>query len=145
MSTKDGAGVRFIQAFARNSAESNISELVGQFAESFLFAGPTGNQWVRACDFALALPKRKQVFEQFGHRLTELIDVQEMWLGERYVLVRSRWRFTFERSGQAVESLENESSFLVDAGAEPFRILVYVAHKDILELLQERTTAASTA
>lgn len=145
METTDGAGVRFIQAFARNNSESNISELVGQFADSFLFAGPTANQWVRACDFALALPRRKQIFEQLGHRSTELTDVQEQWLGERYVLVRSRWRFTFERSGQAVESLENESSFLVDAGAGPFRILVYVAHKDILEILQGRAATSSNA
>ena len=138
MELKEGAGVRFMQTFARNSAEGNGAELVAQFADSFLYAGPAGNKWVRAGDFALALPKRKQVFEQAGHRSTELIDAQEFWLGERYVLVRTRWRFAFELPPSAPYTLDTESSFLVDAGAEPFRILVYVAHQDIVEMMRER-------
>lgn len=145
MDTRNSAGARFIHSFARNSAEGNIPELIRQFADSFLYAGPSGNHWMRAGDFALALPKRKQLFDQFGHRSTELIDVEEIWLGDRYVLVRSRWRFVFDRLGDAPGSLVNESTFLVDAGEEPFRILVYVAHRDLLEVLEENAPAASKA
>lgn len=145
METKDGKGARFIQRFAQNSAEGNAHELIRQFADSFLYAGPAGNQWMRASDFALALPKRKHRFEELGHRSTELIEAQEIWLGDRYVLVRSRWRFVFERLGQAVENLDTESNFLVDTGAEPFRILVYVSQLDPLEVLRERAVASSSA
>ena len=137
MGTKNGAGVRFIQTFARNSTEGNASELIAQFAESFLYAGPAGSQWVRGSDFALALPKRKQIFEQFGHRSTELSDAQEQWLGDRYVLIRTRWRFTFAPASSAPYMLDTQSDFLVDAGAEAFRILVYVAHQDIVETLRQ--------
>lgn len=66
------------------------------------------------------------LFEKFGHRSMELIEAEEMWLGNRYVLVRSWWRFAFERLGRAAESLENESSFLVDANVEPLSMLVDV-------------------
>ncbi|HEX8712870.1 MAG TPA: hypothetical protein VF730_13415 [Terracidiphilus sp.] len=137
MHKRDGAAVRFIQAFARNSAEGNFVELVAQFAESFLFAGTQGSQWVRASDFAMALPKRKQIFAGFGHKSTELADAQEKWLDTRYALVRTRWRFSFDRGQNGPETLETESSFVVDAGAEPFRILVYMPHHDIVEMLRQ--------
>ncbi|HEV2134390.1 MAG TPA: hypothetical protein VGR47_09005 [Terracidiphilus sp.] len=141
MELKNGAGVRFIEAFARNSADGCIAELITQFCEQFLYAGPAGSQWVGAGDFALALPKRKQIFEQAGHRSTELAGAQELWLGERYVLVRTRWRFAFELDTKAPYTLETESDFVVDAGAEPFRILVYLAHQDIVEMLRRRIPA----
>jgi hypothetical protein len=139
MELKNGAGVRFIQTFARNNAEGNSAELIAQFAEGFLYAGPAGSQWVCADEFALALSKRKQVFEEAGHRSTELADAQELWLGDRYVLVRTRWRFAFELEGDAPYTLDTESSFVVDAGAEPFRILVYLAQQDIVEMLMRRS------
>ena len=107
MRTRDGAAARFIEDFARNSREGKGAELIAQLGESFLFAGAQGCQWVRAGDFALALPKRKEIFEAAGHRWTELVDAEETWLGERYALVRTRWRFVFER---APESMETESS-----------------------------------
>lgn len=143
MHTKGGAAARFIQTFARLSAEANAVGLIAQFADSFLYAGPQGSQWMPARDFALALPRRKQVFEQFGHRSTELADVEEFWLGDRYVLARTRWRFTCEHGGQTRQMLDTASSFLIDAGAEPFRILLYVAHQDILEMLRQRGAAAA--
>lgn len=145
METKQGKGSRFIHRFAQNSAEGNAHELIGQFADSFLYAGPAGNRWLRAADFALALPKRKQLFEEMGHRSTELMEASEIWLGESYVLVRSRWCFVFDPIGRAAEILETESSFLLDAGAEPFRILVYVPNLDPLEALRERAAATSSA
>ena len=145
MDTRDGASARFIQTFARNTAEGKAAELIAQFADSFLFAGPAGSQWVRACDFAMALPKRRQFFEKFGHRATELADVRETRLDDRYALVHSRWRFTFEPAENAPFTLDTESSFLVDAGAEPFRILMYLAHEDILEILQKRTATHANA
>ena len=145
MDTKDGAGARFIQTFARNTAEGKGAELIAQFADSFLYAGPAGSQLVRACDFALALPKRKQIFEQFGYRSTGLADVRETMLDDRYALVHSRWRFTFAPAQGMAYTLDTESSFLVDTGAEPFRILVYVAHQDILEILQKRTATPANA
>lgn len=138
MSTRNGAAVRFIEEFARNSAEGRIGKLMAQFAESFLYAGPQGSQWVRASDFALALPKRKELFDSAGHKSTELSDAQETWLDGRYALVRTRWRFAFQRGLPESAIIETESSFLVDVGAEPFRILTYLSHQDIVEMLRQR-------
>ena len=56
----------FIRHFERNNNKSDFSDAVSQFADVFMAAGPQGAQCVKASDFALALPKRKQLFASFG-------------------------------------------------------------------------------
>jgi len=127
----------FFDEFARHTATGNVPELVSSYADVFLAGGPRGVQPVRATDFALALPKRYKLFESIGSRSTELIGLQENWLDARYVFVRTQWRLTFERSGAESLPIVVESTNLLDAAAEPFRILVYLAHADIMEVLKQ--------
>ena len=126
----------FLRDYARHTDEGNVPELIACFAETFVAGGPQGAKAVRASDFALALPKRYQLFAQMGCRRTELIGVEEHRLDARYVSARTRWRLTFERAGQEALPLEVESTYLVDAGEDAFRILVYLAHDDIMEMLR---------
>ncbi len=127
---------RFFAAYAQHTDTENIPGIIACYAEVFLAGGPQGAQPVRAADFALALPKRYKVFANMGCRATELIGLQENWLDTRYVSVRTQWRLTFERPGVERLPIVVESTHLVDAGDEPFRILVYLAHADIMEVLK---------
>ena len=133
---------RFLQVYARHTETEDVPELVNCFAATFMAGGPQGAKAVRATDFGLALPKRYQMFEKMGCRKTELIGVEELRLDARYVSARTRWRLTFERAGQEALPVEVESTYLVDAGTEPMRILVYLAHQDIMETLRERGISA---
>jgi hypothetical protein len=119
----------------------NVPEIIAGYADVFLAGGPHGAQPVRAADFALALPKRYRLFESMGCRSTELIGLQENWLDARYVSVRTQWRLTFERHEKEALSLVGGSTFLIDTGVEPFRILVYLAHTDIMEVLKQHGIA----
>jgi hypothetical protein len=132
---------RFFETYAFHTDKGNVPELVASFAEVFLAAGPQGAQPVRASDFALALPKRYKLFESMGCRSTELTRLQETCLDERHVSARTRWSLTFERPGKEPEQIVVESTFLIDAGAEPFRIVLYLAHSDIMEILKHRGIA----
>jgi hypothetical protein len=127
----------FFDEFARHTAEGNVPELAASYADVFLAGGPQGSKPVRASDFAIALPKRFQLFETMGCQSTELIALQENWLDARYVAVRTQWRLTFERPGTESLPVVVDSTNLIDAGAEPFRILVYLAHTDIMEVLKQ--------
>ena len=137
METTKSAVVRFLYDYARHTDLGNIPGLVACFAETFVAGGPQGAQAVRASDFALALPKRYQLFAQMGCRRTELIGIEERRLDGRYVSARTRWRLTFERAGYEPLPLEVESTYLLDCGGEPMRIHVYLAHDDIMEILKE--------
>jgi len=132
---------RFIQAYEQNGTSGEVSTAAQQFADAFVAAGPNGAQCVRNVDFAAALPKRKQLFEQLGYQSSELIDIQESWFDTRYALVKTRWRFLFRSPSDEIEAIEAASSFLVDTGREPFQILLYLAHQDLIEILKERRRA----
>ena len=138
MKTKTTAVEDFLYDYARHTDQGNVAELVACFGETFLAGGPQGAKAVRASDFALALPKRYQMFERMGCRRTELIGIEEQRLDARFVSARTRWRLTFEREGMDPLAVEVESTYLVDAGGEPMRIAVYLAHDDIMERLKEQ-------
>lgn len=128
----------FFQSYERHSTEENLSELASNFAETFLAAGPQGAKCVSAAVFAPALAQRKQLFDRLGCRRPELVSVTETPLDSRYVLARTQWRFTFEPSQAQPVTIPVESTFLLDTAAKPFRILVYLAHQDILTILRDR-------
>jgi hypothetical protein len=133
----------FMREYARHSDEGDVAALAMCFAETFVAGGSQGAKAVRASDFALALPKRITLFAQMGCRRTELVRMETQQMDARYVWARTRWRLTFERAGGDALPVEVESSYLVDAGAEPMRFLVYLAHDDIMGMLRERGIATA--
>jgi len=139
---KPSAVKEFLDTYARHTATRNIPALVSQFADTFLVAGPTGSQCVRSADFARALPRRAELFASLGCQPAELISVEESPLDTRYALVRTIWRFTFTRPENDPETIDSESIFLIDTGSDPFRILVYLTPRDIMDTLRQRGIAA---
>jgi hypothetical protein len=134
----DDALSRFIRSFENNSASGNASEAGKQFAEQFLVVSPRGAQCVRSVDFAAALPKRKELFDSLGRQSSELIGLKKLRLDHRYALAKTRWRFIFQSLVYKPEVVEVESTFMIDTGVEPFQIILYLAHQNIMEILKQR-------
>jgi hypothetical protein len=128
----------FFRHLNQPAQSSDYSTLAAQFADPFLFAGPQGVKCFSTADFARALPQRKQLFDSLGCTSNELISLEETALNERYSLARTRWRFTFDRSPDAPQTLDVDSTFLVDTGGDAPRILLYLTHQDIFADLRER-------
>ncbi len=131
----------FFRRFELNGSKSGVSETITQFADTFMAAGPQGAQCVRASDFALALPKRKQLFDSYGCQPMQLVSVDARALGERYAMAHTRWRVNFEGSNSRAEPIDLETTFLLDTAEDPFRIVLYLAHQDIFAMLKERASA----
>jgi hypothetical protein len=129
---------RFFELYSRESNGNDIAALVSHFADPFLSTGPQGTQCVRASEFAAALPKRKELFARLGARPASLVDLKETPLDERYVLAKTRWSLEFVREDLARTELLLDSTFLVDTGTDAFRIVMYMPHQDILQLVKER-------
>jgi hypothetical protein len=134
---------RFTALYARETAEDNMPAVVSHFSDTFLFAGPSGAQPVRAADFAAALPRRKALFDQLGSRPTELTAVHETPLDSRYVLARTSWRFSFMPDNIPAQQFDTESTFLIDMGIpgtpdSDFKILLYLPHHDVTQILRDR-------
>ena len=107
----------FFRTFEQLSAASNAADLAGLYAPSFLMAGPNGSQLVRATDLQHAIPKRKALFERLGCTSTHLASLEETGLDARYSLVRTEWRWRFERSPEAPVEFTLPSSFVIERSA----------------------------
>ena len=77
---------RFFRTYESNVSNDDPAEAVSQFADVFMAASPQGAQAVRAGDFRLVLPKRKEVFDRLGCRSSELVSLSEQRLDARYVM-----------------------------------------------------------
>jgi len=124
-----------------NIGSGDAIAAASQFADVFLAAGPNGAQPVKASDFALALPKRKQFFASHGLQSTSLESVQETRLSDRYVLADTRWRMIFARDG-GEERVTAESAFIIDTEQDPVRIVFYLSKQDPIAMLKANAAAA---
>ena len=126
----------FFRQFEARSAAIDIGGLVAMYAPSFLMAGPGGTQVVKASDLALAIPRRKQLFDAAGCRSTTLRAVDETRLDDRYSLVRTEWEWMFQRADGTTTTIAQPSSFVVDRAAG--QIVCYMNHADITAAMRER-------
>jgi hypothetical protein len=135
---------RFFRTFESNTSSDDVDTAVSQFADVFMAAGPQGTQAVRATDFALALPRRKQLFQSLRHQSTELVSLRENRLDARYILAGTQWKMTFARSEGPPQDVVVDSVYIVDTGgsadaaAGVAKIVFYLANQDLIEVLKDR-------
>jgi hypothetical protein len=128
----------FFRDYERNCNSGSIGPLISQFADVFMVAGPQGAQAVQASAFALALPKRKQLFDDMGCQSTNLISLRETQLDGRYVMAQTQWSMTFESKQNTAEEILVSSTFIVHTGVEQLKIVLYLPHQDIMAILRNR-------
>jgi hypothetical protein len=129
---------QFFRSFESSAASNDVSAQVAHFADAFMAASPQGTQVVHANDFAVALPRRKQLFDRLGCRSTALISLEKKILDARYVMASTRWRMTFIRNEGKAEEVLVDSIYIVDTGGEAFKIVFYLANQDLMQILKER-------
>jgi len=130
---------RFFASFQHASGADDIPSMVSHFSETFLAAGAQGTQCVRSAEFAMALPKRKELFARLGAKPATLVSLQHSPLDGRYALARATWRFEFQAAGD-VEKNEVlvDSTYLIDIGTPEPKIVLYLSHQDIMQILRDR-------
>ena len=133
----------FFRTFEYNTNHGDTAALVSPFAAVFLAAGPQGSSCVRKEDFALVLPKRKQLFNSLGCGSTELVRLRAKQLDSRFSMARTQWKMIFANGVSAAREILVESTYIVDTGSDPFQIVAYLAHQDIMAVLKERGILSS--
>jgi hypothetical protein len=133
-----------MSTFERNTANDDAAIVAAQFADTFLAAGPGGAIMVPAVAFAQKLPDRKRIFDAAGLQSSKLVSSRDTRLGDRYVLVDTKWQMDFVPDGKPATCLTVGSSFLIDMGGPEPKILAYVTHQDIFEKMKERGLLSSS-
>jgi len=125
----------FFDTYERNSTAGDVDRVVLQFADSFLTADPSGARTVQASDLKAALPKRKQLFQAMGCKATRLMSLDETPLDDHYVMVRTSWRWEFDRPDRPEITLQ--STFIVRKSDETLKIVFYLTHEDVMSVLRK--------
>jgi hypothetical protein len=133
----------FFRIFESNTNTDNTDASVSQFADVFMAASPQGAQAVRASDFAVALPKKKTLFDSLGCRSTELVSIRENRLDARYVMASTQWKMIFARPGIQPQDVVVKSVYIVDTGGVEPKIVFYLANQDLMQILKDRGLLAA--
>lgn len=128
---------QFLRAFERSRHPDDIGRIASCFAETFLVASPDGARAVRAADFALALPKRQKMLEEWGCQSTKLASVRVTALDSRYATAETSWLMSFAHSNGELSDVLVGSTFVLDTESE-CKILFYLTHQDLATVLRER-------
>ena len=135
----------FFKSIEDKTAMGNIPDLAEHFSETFLAAGPNGSRIGQRAAFAQGLPERKQIFDKLGCRSTRLVSLETTSLDARYTMAKTRWQLTFVRDGQDAQDIFADSIYIVDAGEEPFKIILYLTSQDLPTVLAQRGILPSVA
>ena len=105
-----------------------------QFAEVFMAADSTGGRVVSAADLSKTVALKRKLLEGAGGHRTRLASMEERPLGDRYVLVETKWVMEFETG----EEIALRSTFIVHRAEDGLKIVFYLAHQNLMAVLKER-------
>ena len=128
----------FFHALEQETATGDMAALAERFSASFMAASPNGAKIAQRSMFVESMPARKQLFDKLGCRPARLVSLETTALDARYTLAKTRWQLTFVREGQEQQDVFADSTYLVDTGAEPFQIILYLTSQDLSKVLVER-------
>lgn len=138
MELSDSAIKAFLRQFERNNNAGELEALVAQFTEVFLVAGNQEVKAVPAKAFALALPKRKQLFAELGCRSSKLISIAKTPLDSHHALVQTQWQMNFINPENRPEEVVVASKFVLTSTPDGIKILCYSPDQDIMAVLKDR-------
>ena len=135
--TSQDVEVREFFARFESASESLNSDTLGTcFAEVFMAADPSGAQPVPLAGFLSVLPRRKEMFAAAGIGPVTLTDLTHIDLDEHYVLVHTTWTTERRDASDGAGSVTLLSSYILRRSSDGLRIVFYLNHKDLADVLR---------
>jgi hypothetical protein len=135
---------QFFSEYERYANEGDAAGTASQFTEFFMAADPAGARAVPAKALLAAVPQRRKLTEEAGNHRTKLLSVEEKELGDRYVLVETEWLMEFGPD-KPVKGIGLRSTFIVYRSEGGLKIVFYLAHQNLMEVLMESGVLPSRA
>jgi ketosteroid isomerase-like protein len=123
----------FFVRYARAGRDLDLDTLSSSFAENFLSLDPNSAVALTPQALIAVLPRRKALFESVGSDGLELNELTETPLDDVHTLVRALW--TLRMREPRSESVSVRSTFVLRREGGAWRIVVYLNHEDVAELL----------
>ena len=128
----------FFEGLEISSETGNTTVLVNLFADPLVVASSNGARVVKATDLARMIPKRKEMLDAAGCQGAKLVSLNETRLDDHYSMVRTEWRWRVTSHGNESQEITLPSTYIVRRSSDGLRIVFYLAHGDITEVLRKR-------
>ena len=123
----------FFERYAQAGEDLDGETLRSSFAENFLALDPNSAVALTPQALMAALPRRKALFESAGSDGLELDQLIETPLDDVHTLVGATWQLRMRDPGGGPVTLR--STFVLQRDGATWRIVVYINHEDIGQLL----------
>jgi hypothetical protein len=121
---------------ARSRTTLEVEAVRAQYADAFMFAGPTGARAADKAAVLASLPKGLAFLESLGHRSTTVALIDETRLDPHYVLARVQFLWRFEKPAQQPVAVEVHTTFILYAGGGAVAIVFQQERDDFPDLLR---------
>jgi hypothetical protein len=126
----------FFEEYERGICTNDHELLVARYAESFMFASPSGAMPINRADFLKILPRREAFFKTIGLRSSSIESIVETELDESYVMAKVHWRLQFERDGRELAVAETFATYILDRRSH-VQIVFQLDHQDLTKRVEE--------
>lgn len=116
----------------------DIERLASQYADSCMFAGQNGVQVPEKQAVLEGFPKALALLRTVGHTSTTVASVHEARLDERYVMVRARFVWRFEKAGAPPTDVDVDSTFILYLNDGVTAIVFHHEPEDFWQTLRTR-------
>lgn len=113
MTTTTPAVQEFFDQYAQSRSALDIDLIASQYTDSIMFAGPDGTYVAEKPAILAAFPKGQEFLKAHGHKSTKVLSFDETRLDDRYLLVRARFVWRFEKSSAQPIDVEVASTFIL--------------------------------
>lgn len=125
----------FFLQYERANCSSDVSEICGLYADTFMFGGPNGVQAVKKEDFLKVVPKRKTYFSSMGLSETRLQSLEANSLDSKYLLANVAWRMKLQMSSGSRYVDAFASYVLARGDGDALSIVFQIDHQDLSSLI----------
>lgn len=132
----------FFERYDRASRSMDADVLASCFADQFLSLDRSSAHALTPPVLMAALPRRKAMFESIGSDGLELSELEEMPLDDHHTLVRTSWLLRV-RDESHHAPLALRSTFVLRREQGAWRIVLYLNHQDMAELLSSLAPEAA--
>ncbi len=105
------------------------------FADNFMMAGPNGIVSQSKEDFLQKAGAAADFYKKVGQTSARLISIDELPINREYVMVRTHWGVTFQKTG--TRPVEFDISYVVHFEKPDPKIVLAMSHEDEQEAMQK--------
>jgi hypothetical protein len=126
----------FFERYAQSRTTLEVGAVGAQYAEAFMFAGPTGARAADKAAVLASLPKGLAFLESLGHRSTTVLSIDETRLDPHYILARVQFLWRFEKPAQQPVGVEVHTTFILYVDGSALAIVFQQERDDFPDLLR---------